>query len=99
MQRRLQPRPGLKGRILRQRQVSGCREKTSTGASGIVYTGLFRGKNVAVKVLHEAESITTDQLRNFRAEVGVMRSLNHDNIVKFYGACLKRPHVCIIMEL
>jgi predicted Ser/Thr protein kinase len=70
-----------------------------TGASGVVYTGLHRGKKVAVKVLHEAEMTSTDQLRNFRAEVGVMRSLNHDNIVKFYGACMKRPHVCIIMEL
>jgi len=70
-----------------------------TGAAGVVYTGLFRGKKVAVKVLHEAEMTSTDQLRNFRAEVGVMRSLNHENIVKFYGACMKRPHVCIIMEL
>ena len=70
-----------------------------TGASGVVYSGMFRGQKVAVKLLHEAEMTSTDELRNFRAEVGVMRSLNHENIVKFFGACMKCPHVCIIMEL
>ena len=70
-----------------------------TGSSGVVYYGTFKGKPAAIKVLHESDKISSDQLRSFRAEVEVLATLKHENIVQFFGGCSRRPNVSIITEL
>lgn len=69
--------------------------KLGAGSSGKVYKGLYRGKDVAVKVL---KSITTQaQLEEFKKEFQIMCAIRSPYMVAFYGACFE-PKLCMVME-
>lgn len=69
--------------------------KLGSGSSGKVYKGLYRGKDVAVKVLR---SITTQaQLEEFKKEFQIMCAIRSPYMVAFYGACFE-PKLCMVME-
>ncbi|EAL68440.1 ankyrin repeat-containing protein [Dictyostelium discoideum AX4] len=69
--------------------------KLGSGSSGKVYKGLYKGKEVAVKVL---KSITTQsQLEEFKKEFQIMGSIRSQFMVTFYGACIE-PKLCMVME-
>ncbi len=34
-----------------------------------------------------------------RAEIGILQQLNHPNILRFIGACLRLPNVCLVTEV
>ncbi|XP_063929420.1 atrial natriuretic peptide receptor 1 isoform X2 [Zophobas morio] len=56
--------------------------------------GFYKAIRVAVKYLQEVKfELTREQL----IELKVMKDLSHDNLVKFYGACLDIPN-CILSE-
>lgn len=80
--------------ILNARDVE-FTEKLGAGASGKVFKGLFRGMEVAIKVLKNPEE---GDLREFRKEVQIMGAVKSEHTVKFYGAVLE-PKVCLVMEL
>ncbi|GMH40763.1 hypothetical protein BSKO_08667 [Bryopsis sp. KO-2023] len=69
-----------------------------SGSAGVVYRALWRGDQVAVKVLIESCQ-TPEQLHTFYKEVKVLISLRHPNVVRFLGASMKPPHLCIIQAL
>lgn len=54
---------------------------------------MWRGKYVAVKHI---ESETERQA--FTTEVRLLSRVEHENIVKLYGACTQGVHVCLVME-
>ncbi|XP_056646356.1 atrial natriuretic peptide receptor 2 isoform X1 [Diorhabda sublineata] len=56
--------------------------------------GFYKGNRVAVKYLQEQKIELTHQ--NLY-ELKVMKDLAHDNLVKFYGACLDIPN-CLLTE-
>ena len=60
------------------------------GAHGCVFLGMYRGKTVAVKKFKEREMT--------QKEVKHLQQLNHDNIVKFIGVCLREPIFALVME-
>lgn len=63
------------------------------GSFGVVYRGEWRGMYVAVK------NITTEAERKaFAVEVRQLSRVNHENIVKLYGACTRGPNICLVME-
>lgn len=63
------------------------------GAFGVVWKGLWRNTFVAVKHINsEAER------REFAIEVRQLSRVSHPNIVRLYGACTQREHVCLVME-
>ncbi|XP_059052627.1 mitogen-activated protein kinase kinase kinase 7 [Achroia grisella] len=63
------------------------------GAFGVVWKGLWRDTFVAVKHINsEAER------REFTIEVRQLSRVSHPNIVRLYGACTQRDHVCLVME-
>ncbi|XP_026756151.2 mitogen-activated protein kinase kinase kinase 7-like [Galleria mellonella] len=63
------------------------------GAFGVVWKGLWRNTFVAVKHINsEAER------REFAIEVRQLSRVSHPNIVRLYGACTQRDHVCLVME-
>lgn len=63
------------------------------GSFGVVWKGLWRGKYVAVKHI-ESES----EQQTFTTEVRLLSRVEHENIVKLYGACTQGAHVCLVME-
>lgn len=45
------------------------------------------------------KNITTEAERKaFSVEVRQLSRVNHENIVRLYGACTKGPNICLIME-
>eukprot|EP01105_Mastigella_eilhardi_P023441 TRINITY_DN5901_c0_g1_i1.p1 TRINITY_DN5901_c0_g1~~TRINITY_DN5901_c0_g1_i1.p1 ORF type:complete len:749 (-),score=176.24 TRINITY_DN5901_c0_g1_i1:79-2325(-) len=69
--------------------------KVGKGTSGKVYKALYKGANVAVKVLKPWEDDT--EADEFRKEFEVMCVLRGANVVTFFGACLE-PKLCMVME-
>lgn len=69
--------------------------KLGSGSSGKVYKGLYKTKQVAVKVL---KAITTQsQLEEFKKEFQIMCAVRSPYVVTFYGAALE-PKLCMVME-
>ncbi|XP_063698386.1 mitogen-activated protein kinase kinase kinase 7 [Culicoides brevitarsis] len=68
------------------------KEKVGSGSFGTVHRARWRNIDVAVKMI-ELESNFT-----FIREVRQMARVSHKNIVRLYGACTKRPNVCLVME-
>ncbi|KAJ3679261.1 hypothetical protein LUZ60_017272 [Juncus effusus] len=73
------------------------------GAFGKLYRGEYNGVDVAIKLLQR----TFDQDRDGKAqlmeqqfyqEVVMLTKLNHPNIVKFVGMCMKPEVFCIVTE-
>ncbi|XP_037028070.1 mitogen-activated protein kinase kinase kinase 7 [Bradysia coprophila] len=68
-------------------------EVVGKGSFGTVYKAVWREKYVAVKYI-EQES----ERNAFTIEVRQLSRVAHPNIVALFGACTKRPHVCLVME-
>ena len=56
------------------------------GAFGVVSRALWRGIQVAVKLIE-----TESERKAFITELKQLSRVNHPNIVKLYGACTKVP--------
>lgn len=63
------------------------------GSFGTVYKARWQGTFVAVKLI-EQES----ERNAFAREVRQLSRVSHPNIIALYGACTKKPHVCLVME-
>jgi serine/threonine protein kinase/ABC-type phosphate transport system substrate-binding protein len=77
------------------------------GAYGTVHKAVWKGTDVAVKVLGPAggggggagsRAVSESMRRDFEEEVRVMTALRHPNVVLFMAACTKPPRMCIVME-
>ena len=71
--------------------------KIGTGSFGKVYKAKWHGTNVAVKKTHDVPTHAT--VKEFAAEIRLMRDLRHPNIVLFLGAVVDAPSMCIVTEL
>lgn len=67
------------------------------GASADVFLGTYQSKEVAIKVSAPPE-ITEEVLNSFHGEAYITSSLDHPNIVKFYGICVKPPEIGMVIE-
>eukprot|EP01114_Cavostelium_apophysatum_P012739 TRINITY_DN291_c1_g1_i1.p1 TRINITY_DN291_c1_g1~~TRINITY_DN291_c1_g1_i1.p1 ORF type:complete len:760 (+),score=216.65 TRINITY_DN291_c1_g1_i1:90-2369(+) len=70
--------------------------KLGSGTSGTVYKGLYRGEEVAIKVLKSEQS--SKELEEFKKEFQIMSSIQNPYLVFFFGAVLE-PKMCMVMEL
>eukprot|EP01132_Coremiostelium_polycephalum_P004762 gene4762-5941_t len=74
------------------------------GGYGAVYLGLNtdNGELFAVKQLDIVDSVNDSKLRNiimsFSREIEVMKSLKHENIVRYLGTCLDSTHLNVFLE-
>ena len=66
------------------------------GAFGEVFKAQYEGIYVAVKVIRD---ITKKHLERTRAEILLMKGLQHDCIVMFIGACWDEYLMGIVLEL
>nr|P11528.1 RecName: Full=Resact receptor; AltName: Full=Guanylate cyclase; Flags: Precursor [Arbacia punctulata]CAA31367.1 guanylate precyclase (AA -21 to 965) [Arbacia punctulata]prf//1411302A membrane guanylate cyclase [Arbacia punctulata] len=57
--------------------------------------GTYRGTICAIHAVHKNH---IDLTRAVRTELKLMRDMRHDNICPFIGACIDRPHICILMH-
>nr|KAJ0214151.1 hypothetical protein LSAT_V11C400190580 [Lactuca sativa] len=58
----------------------------------------IREAHVVVKILR-SEHLNDETLGNESAhEVAMLREVQHANVVRFIGACMKKPPLCIIKE-
>lgn len=84
----------MKDWVIRDAEVE-FTDKIGAGASGKVFKGLYKGKEVAVKVL----KATDDELvEEFKKEFKIMSIARSPYLVIFYGAILE-PKLCMVMEL
>ncbi|XP_042033340.1 serine/threonine-protein kinase STY46-like [Salvia splendens] len=71
--------------------------KIASGSCGDLYRGVYLCEDVAVKVLR-SEHLNNSLEAEFAQEVAILRQVQHDNVVRFVGACTKLPHLCIVTE-
>lgn len=70
-------------------------EKLGAGSSGKVYKGLFKGNEVAIKVLKSTTE--AKDIDEFKKEFAIMSNIKSTCVVLFYGAVLE-PKLCMVME-
>jgi serine/threonine protein kinase len=71
------------------------------GAFGRLYRGTYNGDEVAVKILKRPENNTEKSMvmdSAFAAEVMMLATVKHQNVVQFAGACQKPLIWCIVTE-
>eukprot|EP01130_Rhizamoeba_saxonica_P009446 TRINITY_DN3841_c0_g1_i1.p1 TRINITY_DN3841_c0_g1~~TRINITY_DN3841_c0_g1_i1.p1 ORF type:complete len:810 (-),score=165.20 TRINITY_DN3841_c0_g1_i1:147-2576(-) len=71
-------------------------ELLGEGAAGQVFSGLYKGNKVAIKVL-TAENIDSE-VDEFKKELEILMSVKSELMIKFFGATLV-PKLCMVMEL
>ena len=74
------------------------KERIGHGGFGDIFAGEWQGKVVAIKKLR-VQRVIKKRLEQFEEEVNVFCRLSHKNIITFYGACIKTPNICMVMEL
>jgi hypothetical protein len=80
-------------------------KKLGAGNFGDVFAGTLFRQDIALKMLKRetleakssAEKVTAK--KEFEAELKLLRSLRHPNIVEFLGSCRTSDQMCIITEL
>jgi len=76
-----------------------CEDMIGEGAYGIVYSGTYRGMDVAIKLLKNQEYVTDEMKAEFATEVGMMEKLRHNAILNFVGAVHFIGQLSIVTEL
>ena len=85
--------------IIERDEITVTGEELGRGAWGEVRVGVFRGKTVAVKCLHQ-EIISAHYLELFSREMDVASRVRHPNLLQFIGATDKKVgQLMIITEL
>uniref|UniRef100_A0A0D9WBG0 non-specific serine/threonine protein kinase n=1 Tax=Leersia perrieri TaxID=77586 RepID=A0A0D9WBG0_9ORYZ len=72
-------------------------EKIASGSSGDLYRGTYLGMDVAVKFLR-SEHVNDSSKVEFLQEIMILKSVDHENVVQFYGACTKHRKYLIVTE-
>ncbi|XP_038987643.1 serine/threonine-protein kinase STY17-like isoform X6 [Phoenix dactylifera] len=72
-------------------------DRIACGSCGDLYRGTYLGQDVAIKVLR-SEHLNEALGVEFAQEVMILREVYHRNVVRFIGACTKRPQLCIVTE-
>ncbi|KQJ94770.1 hypothetical protein BRADI_3g13060v3 [Brachypodium distachyon] len=72
-------------------------ERIASGSTADLYRGTYKGSDVAIKMLRVAHLNNASEVE-FLQEVLILRSVNHENILQFYGASTRHPNCCIVTE-
>lgn len=73
-------------------------ELVGRGNFSEVFSGEFRGERVAVKRLHVSLHGQLRYMDMMKNEISLMAKFSHPNIIKLIGACVIRPHICLVLE-
>jgi len=73
--------------------------KLGNGISAEVFSGLWLGKEVAIKVItRDLSNMTAQMQKDLCRELAILTSLDHRNVVRMYGVLPYQP-VNIVMEM
>lgn len=72
--------------------------QVGSGGFGVVFKGVYAGETVAIKKIHAHALGNAGAVAEFQAEVAVLSSVRHPNIVRFVGACTLPPALMIVTE-
>ncbi|VDI08741.1 Hypothetical predicted protein [Mytilus galloprovincialis] len=72
-------------------------QKIGSGGFGDVHFAKWKGTVVAAKKLR-VQRVSKRRLKEFTDEIFLLCELEHPNIVKFIGASVVTPNLCIVME-
>ena len=73
-------------------------QKIGSGSFGEVFVADWNGTEVALKQMHD-RALTRSSIEEFSAEIRMMSTLRHPNIVLFLGAVIQGPTMSIVCEL
>eukprot|EP00026_Physarum_polycephalum_P001102 Phypoly_transcript_01103.p1 GENE.Phypoly_transcript_01103~~Phypoly_transcript_01103.p1 ORF type:complete len:774 (+),score=173.32 Phypoly_transcript_01103:1162-3483(+) len=71
--------------------------KIGVGTFGDVFSAVFNGEKVAVKKFLK-QKVTDNVLLELRTESAILSELQHPNILRFIGMCIKPPNLCLVAE-
>eukprot|EP00252_Welwitschia_mirabilis_P027989 TRINITY_DN9886_c0_g1_i1.p1 TRINITY_DN9886_c0_g1~~TRINITY_DN9886_c0_g1_i1.p1 ORF type:complete len:856 (-),score=182.72 TRINITY_DN9886_c0_g1_i1:397-2964(-) len=71
--------------------------RVGIGSFGEVFRGIWRGTEVAIKVLLE-QDLTRENIEDFCNEIQLLSRMRHPNVILFLGACTKPPHLSMVTE-
>lgn len=71
--------------------------RVGIGSFGEVFRGIWRGTEVAIKVMLEQDLIV-ENMQDFCNEISLLSRLRHPNVILFLGACTKPPHLSMVTE-
>ena len=74
-------------------------EVINRGSSCVVYRGLWRGTEVAIKQFKIEYSTSAKELEKFIKEMQVLSQMRHPNLILLMGVCIDQPNLCLISEL
>ncbi|KAJ6230590.1 serine/threonine-protein kinase tnni3k-related [Anaeramoeba flamelloides] len=63
-----------------------------------VYQGTWLDNQVAIAKLKESTQFDQNQIKNFQKEISVLCSLNHPQIVRFYGGCTQNKNKLLLIS-
>ena len=72
--------------------------KLGSGGFKDCFAGTYNGLPVAIGKLR-ATNFREEDVMEVRHEIGVLKQLRHDNIVRFIGMCHDENNLCIVTEL
>jgi len=67
------------------------------GGYGVVWKAQYRDEIVAVKELH-GERLSVDHIKLFFREAIISTKFDHENVLKFHGACIKPPEFLMVFQ-
>lgn len=71
------------------------KQQIGKGSFGIVRLAIWRGTDVAVKILNNHDNIDTTE---FDTEMTIISKLHHPNILQYLGSCASQKPYIIVME-
>ena len=74
-------------------------EIINKGSSCLVYNGMWKGKEVAVKQFTADYSESTKKMKKFTKELRVLTQVHHPNLLELFGVCVDRQYLCLVSEL
>ncbi|RWR86867.1 Protein kinase domain-containing protein [Cinnamomum micranthum f. kanehirae] len=72
-------------------------ERIASGSCGELYRGIYHDLDVSVKIIR-SEQLNEALKVEFAQEVMILREVQHENVVRFIGACTRLPELCIVTE-
>eukprot|EP00002_Diphylleia_rotans_P000123 TRINITY_DN1006_c0_g1_i15.p1 TRINITY_DN1006_c0_g1~~TRINITY_DN1006_c0_g1_i15.p1 ORF type:complete len:458 (+),score=106.05 TRINITY_DN1006_c0_g1_i15:183-1376(+) len=72
-------------------------KELGAGSFGVVFLGELRGERVAVKKFMK-QKMEEKRYFSFLAEIMLLREVSHPAILKFHGASVKPPNICLVIE-